>query len=76
MPKAYSDIPISKFCYATDINKIVFLREIKYTKEMSPIFPCDNFLCQNHPECLHNRDNNNFHGEIIDYLTHPKQSIV
>ena len=67
MAKAYSETPISKFCYASNIMKIVDLRELKYKKEMSPIIPCDNFLCNN-PECIHHQDHARFSGESIDYL--------
>ena len=60
-------------CYALNINKKVHLRELIYVEGMKPEYPCDNFLCKNHPECIHNSDNRNFHGNSIDYLIPPKQ---
>lgn len=67
MAKAYIETPISKFCYAANIMKIVDLRELKYKKDMSPIIPCDNFLCNN-PDCIHQQDHDRFSGESINYL--------
>lgn len=71
MPKAYKEGINQNFCFATDINKLIPLHSIQYTKDFPPVNNCDNSMsCKNYDCTFHNEHVTNV--PLVNYLVKRK----